>query len=374
MSDMPHASALDLRALAVSFGASAAAGGLRDIALTVAAGERVAIVGPSGAGKTTLLRAIAGLAPITSGALLVDGTDVTALPPERRRCAYLHQSPVLFPHLDVFENVAFPLRVRQVPREAVRVRVHALLASLQLDGLERRSTDALSGGQRHRVALARALAADPRVLLLDEPLAALDPTLRDEVREMLGALPRVDSPAFLLVTHDFDDAALLADRVLVLLDGAIAQDATPAELFARPASLSVARFLGVANRLPAVIRGGNVRSPLGDSLATAFANGAGLSATSPETAAVRPCTIVAAADALRLTTDGPGVPGLVTSLRVRPTRTTVLVELQPVGDATSGTVVVECAVERQQHPTVGDQVHVSLYVSRALLYAEREPA
>ena len=233
--------------LAVGFGDGR---GLVDVSLTVAAAERLAIVGPSGAGKTTLLRAIAGLAPAYAGTIRVGRHDVTALRPERRGVVYLHQAPVLFAHLDVAENVAFPLRVRGMRGPAVDARVRVSLEAMQLGGFERRATRSLSGGQRHRVALARAIAGRPAALLLDEPLSALDPTLRDDVRNAIVAAQAEYAPAMMLVTHDLDDAGLIADRIAVLLDGRIAQVASPATLFSRPVSLAVARFLGLYNELP----------------------------------------------------------------------------------------------------------------------------
>jgi putative spermidine/putrescine transport system ATP-binding protein len=248
VSGLPLASApgLALSDLMVPFGAQA---GLASISMQVARGERVVVLGPSGAGKSTLLRAVAGLAPVTRGRIEVNGRDVGALPAERRDAVYLHQTPVLFPHLSVGENVAFPLRVRGQARDAVRRRVAEALAAVQLPGLEHRRPASLSGGQRHRVALARAIAARPAVLLLDEPLSALDPSLRDDVRDAIARAHAESGAAMLLVTHDLEDAGLLGDRVAVLLDGRVAQLDSPAALFARPATLAVARFLGLFQEL-----------------------------------------------------------------------------------------------------------------------------
>ena len=245
--------ALLLDRVSVPFGAGA---GLMDISFSVARGQRLAIVGPSGVGKTTLLRAIAGLSPATTGRIVVNGRDVTALRAEQRDVVYLHQAPVLFEHLTVGENVAFPLRIRRVADSDVHTRVAAALAAVRLDGLDRRAPHALSGGQRHRVALARAIAARPAVLLLDEPLSALDPSLRDEVRAAIVAAQVESGAAIVFVTHDFDDAGVLADEVAVLLGGTIAQRATPETLFAHPASLGVAQLLGVYQTLPGRVRSG----------------------------------------------------------------------------------------------------------------------
>jgi ABC-type sulfate/molybdate transport systems ATPase subunit len=217
------------------------------VSLNVAAGEVMALLGPSGAGKTTLLRAIAGLIPATGG-VRVAGTDRGAAAPEARDIVYLHQSPRLFPHLDVAGNVAFPMRLRRAPDAVVRDRVRALLDLVQLGPLAGRRIEGLSGGERQRVALARALAADPQVLLLDEPFAALDPSLRAEVRAALEAVLRSARLATMLVTHDLEEAGWLAHRAGVLLDGALVQVDTPMHLFAAPANLAIAAFLEIPNR------------------------------------------------------------------------------------------------------------------------------
>lgn len=226
--------ALSVRDLGVPFGAGP---GLRAVTFDVAAGERFVVLGASGAGKTSLLRAIAGLQPVTTGAVDVQGHAV-----------YLHQTPVLFPHLTVYENVAFPLRVRHLTD--IDHRVRAALAAVQMTGFAPRFPKTLSGGQAHRVALARAVVARPAVLLLDEPLSSLDPVLRGELRQTMLDLQSEWDGALVIVTHDLDDATALADRVAVLLDRQIVQIAAPADLIARPASLAVARFLGHFNEMP----------------------------------------------------------------------------------------------------------------------------
>ncbi len=259
--------------------------GLRALSMQVRAGERMAVLGPSGVGKSSLLRAIAGLHPVISGRVLLDGRDITALAPEHRGIVYLQQTPALFPHMSVLDNVAFPLEVRGVSRAESRAQAQALLRRVQLEAFGSRRPTSLSGGQRHRVALARALAAKPRVLLLDEPFAALDPMLRAEVRDDVFALlseisVSADSggandaaqapPAVLLVTHDIDEAVALTHRVVVLLGDRVAQDDRSVAVLERPASLAVARFLGVPN----LVRG--VRDTNGvvtSSLGTLMSNG-----------------------------------------------------------------------------------------------------
>lgn len=237
--------AVELQGAAVRFGTRE---GLRGVTMSIARGERVAMMGPSGSGKTSLLRAIAGLDHLAAGTLSVGGVNVTSAPPEQRRCVYLHQTPALFPHLSVLDNVAFPLVLRGTRRVEARERAMRLLSQLQIASLAQRDPARLSGGERQRTALARALAAEPAVLLLDEPFAALDPSLRAEVREhVLATLAAPGGPAVIVVTHDVDEAAQMGTRLVVLLDGTIAQDDVVDTALQRPATLKVARLLGVPN-------------------------------------------------------------------------------------------------------------------------------
>ncbi len=240
--------AMNLEGGVVPFGARA---GLHDVTVSLTRGERLALMGPSGSGKTSLLRAIAGLDRFAAGTLTVDGVQVTSAPPEHRRCVYLHQSPALFPHLSVLDNVAFPLVLRGRRRAEARDEAMALLKQLQLSSLAQRSPSRLSGGERQRTALARALAAEPALLLLDEPFAALDPSLRAEVRDhVLATLAAPGGPAVIVVTHDVDEAAQMGTRLVVLLDGTVAQDAPMDTALQRPVSLGIARLLGVPNVVP----------------------------------------------------------------------------------------------------------------------------
>lgn len=232
--------------------------GLQDITLRIAKGERVVMVGPSGAGKTSLLRAIAGLTDITRGRIYIGGRDVTALPPEQRGAVYMHQTPLLFPHLNIFENVAFPLRVRGVRAAEIRDRVNEALEKVQLKTFATRAPKTLSGGQQHRVALARAVVGRPALLLLDEPFSSLDPSLRDDVRDALVALQDAFQLSVLLVTHDIDEASRLADRIAVMKDGGILQTGTPADVFEAPRTIAIAAALGRQVVLPATLVNGEV--------------------------------------------------------------------------------------------------------------------
>jgi ABC-type sugar transport system ATPase subunit len=341
-------SALRLSGLRVPFGHVP---GLHPISLDVEAGERVAIVGASGAGKTTLLRAVAGLVPVIAGRVEIGGRDVTGSPPERRDAVYLNQTPVLFPHLDVFENVAFPLRVRGRTSAEVRDRVDEVLSAVGMSDLARRAPTRLSGGQRHRVALARAIAARPSVLLLDEPLSALDPSLREEVREVILRVQAAERPALLLVTHDIDEAGVMADRIGVLIDRRIAQLDRPADLFARPASLDVARFLGFPNRVAGTVRAdGLFECPLG-----------AVERWDPPTAPPGPAVGVFQPEAARI--GSQGAPGRVLEVRHRLRTTTVVVEV-------AGSRIE--AVVRGRRPAPGDEVRVSLNPARVIVFPAEE--
>ncbi|MGM0669988.1 MAG: ABC transporter ATP-binding protein, partial [Gemmatimonadota bacterium] len=189
--------ALEARSLEVPFGGKP---GLSGVSFEVARGERFALVGASGAGKTSLLRALSGSGPVVGGSVLVEGKDVAGLSPGERGMVLLSQRPLLFPHLSVFENVAFPLRVRKASRAGLEERVEEALAAVRMEGFGARRPQSLSGGQAHRIALARAVVARPPILLLDEPLASLDPSLREDVRQAILAVQREYRPALVLVT------------------------------------------------------------------------------------------------------------------------------------------------------------------------------
>jgi ABC-type Fe3+/spermidine/putrescine transport system ATPase subunit len=218
-------------------------GGISDFSCAIAEGECFALLGPSGCGKTTTLRLIAGLETPDSGRIYFGDEDVTALAPEKRNAAMVFQSYALFPHLNVFENVAFGLRARKMAKGDIAPRVAEALSYVQLDGMERRDVAELSGGQQQRVALARALAVHPRILLMDEPLSNLDADLRHSTRAQLAALQRRLNITMIYVTHDQEEALQLADRIAVLKDGRCHQVGTPRDVLHRPATEFVAAFL-----------------------------------------------------------------------------------------------------------------------------------
>ena len=217
------------------------------ITLQVASGERLALLGPSGSGKSTVLRVIAGLQQPSAGRVLLDGVDVTQVPPHRRGVGLVFQDAALFPHRDVAGNVGFGPRVGGLPGPERDARVAEALELVGLSGTERRDVTTLSGGEAQRIALARALAPRPQVLLLDEPLGALDGPLRQRLQEDLRALFERLSLTVVHVTHDVGEAFALGDRVGVLREGRLAQVAAPDELWSHPADEGVARFLGMRN-------------------------------------------------------------------------------------------------------------------------------
>jgi spermidine/putrescine transport system ATP-binding protein len=226
---------------------------VRDVTLDVRPGEFLTLLGPSGCGKTTLLRLVAGFDAPDAGRVVLSGQDVTALPPYRRPVNTVFQHYALFPHLTVAGNVAFGLEMSRRPAGEVRARVARALEMVRLDDLGIRTIDKLSGGQKQRVAVARALVLEPDVLLLDEPLGALDLKLRQEMQVEVKALHERLGTTFLFVTHDQEEALVMSDRIGVMNAGRIEQVATPQELYERPRTRFVADFLGVRNLLEATV-------------------------------------------------------------------------------------------------------------------------
>jgi putative spermidine/putrescine transport system ATP-binding protein len=235
---------LSIDAVSVSYGTTPV---LDRVSLDVQRGEMVALLGASGCGKTTLLRSIAGFVMPQSGRIVVDGRDITHLPPEARHTAMMFQAYALWPHMDVAANISYGLRMRGEAKTRIAERVAQMLKLLQLDGYERRSVGSLSGGQRQRVAMGRALAVDPLLLLLDEPMSNLDYKVRLDLRHELRALQKRVGITAIYVTHDREEALTLADRIAVIDGGRVLQYGTPQEVFHRPASPFVAGFMGADN-------------------------------------------------------------------------------------------------------------------------------
>jgi len=218
--------------------------------LAVAPGEFVSLLGPSGSGKTTLLNICAGFESPSAGSLMLDGTDITSLSPRQRNIGMVFQNYALFPHLSVFENVAYGLRVRGAAEPDIARRVEAVLASVRLDAFGPRRIASLSGGQQQRVALARAIVIEPDILLMDEPLGALDKQLRKEVQIEIRRMHLAQPRTTLYVTHDQEEALVMSDRIAVMRTGRIVQIGTAQDLYARPVDTFVARFLGESNLIP----------------------------------------------------------------------------------------------------------------------------
>ncbi|GGV11305.1 Fe(3+) ions import ATP-binding protein FbpC [Streptomyces filipinensis] len=326
---------LSLDAATVRFGGRAV---LDAVGLDVAEHEVVCVLGPSGSGKSTLLRAVAGLQPLSGGRVLLDGRDQAGVPAHRRGIGLMFQDHQLFPQRDVGANVAFGLRMHGVARSERDAEVGQLLELVGLPGAGRRAVASLSGGEQQRVALARALAPRPRLLMLDEPLGQLDRSLRErlvvELRELFGRL----GTTVLAVTHDQGEAFALADRVVVMRDGRIAQSGTPLEVWQRPADAFVARFLGFDNVVPATVAGTAADSPWGK-------------LPVPEGSAQGARTLLVRPAGVRLVAADAGLPCTVAARTFKGTHVTV--RLRP-GDGPR----LEAACALRDAPEVGDGVGV----------------
>jgi len=228
---------------------------LNDLTLDIARGEFVTFLGPSGCGKSTTLRILGGFERPTIGRVILDDEDVTLQPPEKRHVNMVFQDYALFPHMTVRQNISFGLELKGMKKADINLRQDEIMSFLELDGYGDRYPGQLSGGQRQRVALARALAPDPALLLLDEPLAALDAKLRGQVQQELKAIQRRTHKTFFFVTHDQEEALTMSDRIVVMNNGRVEQDGTPEELYFHPATRFVAEFIGETNLLTCEMRG-----------------------------------------------------------------------------------------------------------------------
>jgi ABC-type Fe3+/spermidine/putrescine transport system ATPase subunit len=238
-----------------------------DLSIAVAPGEFFTILGPSGSGKSTTLSMIAGFETPDAGRLLLGGQVMTHAPPRDRGLGMVFQNYAIFPHLNVFENVAFPLRTRRVPGADIRLRVSEALATVQLTGFEKRDARQLSGGQQQRVALARAIVSRPGIVLMDEPLGALDKNLRYHMQTEISDIQRRLGMTVIFVTHDQEEAMNLSDRIAIMATGRVVQAGAPRDVYEQPASAFVAKFLGESNLLPGEAAGSVLRRPDGTALA-----------------------------------------------------------------------------------------------------------
>ena len=310
MSGQAFQHALEVDGVSKLYGAVAA---LDDVSLDIRAGEFLTLLGPSGSGKTTLLMAIAGFVEPSAGTIRLDGQPILHLPPERRNFGMVFQGYALFPHLSVAKNVAFPLEVRGRDRASVDLEVKRALDLVQLGALADRLPRQLSGGQQQRVALARALVFNPHLLLLDEPLSALDRKLRVEVQLELKNLHRQVGRTFIYVTHDQDEALSMSDRIAIMRHGRIVQQGSPKELYDRPRTRFVADFLGRSNFLRA-----RVEARAGDELSLSCGTARLVQSAPPDgTAVAAGEEILLALRPENISLRGPGAPALVNQVTAR---------------------------------------------------------
>jgi spermidine/putrescine transport system ATP-binding protein len=332
---------------------------VRELSLDVAPGEFFTLLGPSGCGKTTTLRMVAGFEQPDGGGVLLDGVDMQGVPAFKRPTNTVFQSYALFPHLSVEDNVAFGLRRRKVPKDEIKRRVHEELERVGLAAEARRRPRQLSGGQQQRVALARALVNLPTVLLLDEPLGALDLKLRKQLQVELKRIQREVGITFIYVTHDQEEALTMSDRIAVMNRGVIEQVDVPEAVYERPRTTFVAGFIGVSNLMPGKVMSANGRAEVRlDSGVTVRAPTEGMSAGETCHAVVRPEKLqIARADEAG-NGDRPHVQGVVESSLYLGTSTQFVVRLP---DGVAMTVLVPNADEqqRQRLPGAGDDVRLS---------------
>jgi len=282
---------VELRGITLGYGAFVA---VRDIDLRVGKGSFLTLLGPSGCGKTTILRSIAGLVTPTAGEIFIAGRRIDNVPIYKRNIGLVFQNYALFPHKSVYDNIAFGLKYRNVPKPEIARKVKAALDTVRLPGVEAKLPSQLSGGQQQRIALARAIVIEPDVLLLDEPLSALDANLREEMRTELKLIQREVGITTIFVTHDQEEALALSDRIVVMNHGLIEQNDTPERVYRKPASRFVATFLGQSNLIEGTIREAS------DGIATvALADGRSIAAIAPKSASTGgPVSVVVRAQRL----------------------------------------------------------------------------
>jgi putative spermidine/putrescine transport system ATP-binding protein len=340
---------LSFQGIRKTFGPTVA---LENLHLDVRDGELIALLGPSGCGKTTALRIAAGFEFADTGAVQVGGTDISRTPAHKRNMGMVFQSYSLFPNLTVASNIDFGLRTRKIDKTERHRRVSEALELVQLTGMANRYPHQLSGGQQQRVALARALAVEPQVLLLDEPLSALDAkvrlTLRDEIRRIQTEL----GITTLFVTHDQEEALGISDRIGVMSNGRLEQLGTPTEVYRNPANAFVARFVGSMNEIPATVAGPGAVQVNGHTVAT----------TTTDQSAGTAVTLLVRPEDLALASDAAGLPGTVTATTFQGATTVVTVRL----DVLDSLVAVSTAGSHDANRAAGDRVGVHIDGTRAL--------
>jgi len=338
-----------------------------DVSFTIREGEFFTMLGPSGCGKTTTLRMIAGFEEPTQGRILLQGRDVTFVPPSRRNVNMVFQAYALFPHMTVWDNIAFGLQIKKVSRDETRSRVEEAIRTVRLEGFEKRKPGQLSGGQQQRVALARALVNRPAALLLDEPLGALDLKLRKELQLELKHLQTQTQTTFVYVTHDQEEALTMSDRIAVMKDGVVEQIAEPRELYERPATPFVAGFIGVSNLIAVRIdrrEGGVVVMDLGGGERIVANDSSGASELE---VTVRPEKIKLAAGDVAAST-ASSVSGVVTDVVYLGSMTQLMVELR-----TGEHLVVHRLNDEGADPTVGERVVLHWAADHSYVIGGRAP-
>ncbi len=368
ITDLGRHAAADVRLVALrkQFGEVAAVDGLD---LEIRAGEFFSLLGPSGCGKTTTLRMIGGFELPTAGRIELGGVDITRDPPEQRPVNMVFQSYALFPHLSVFENVAFGLRRRKVPQPEITLRVGDALDLVRLAGFDKRKPDQLSGGQQQRVALARALVNRPRVLLLDEPLGALDLKLRRQLQVELKRVQLEVGITFIYVTHDQEEALALSDRIAIMDRGRVEQLGTPEELYDAPRTLFVAGFIGTSNLLP-----GAVESVDGVTALVRLETGEAVLAAAGASAAGDAVDVAIRPEAIRLDAAGgpdgapPSPANGTTTLDAEVLQSAYLgVSINHQVRTTTGVTLAVVVPRSHERPGIGDAVRVSWHATDAMV-------
>ena len=334
---------------------------LHDINLSINSGEFVSLLGPSGCGKTTLLRIISGFEEATTGSVQIHGVDVTNTPPHLRNTNIVFQRGALFPHMNVAENIGYSLKLRKLSKAQIAVRVEEMLVLVKLEGLASRGPNELSGGQVQRVALARALASEPSVLLLDEPLSALDLKLRQHMQLELRTIQRELGATFIYVTHDQTEALVMSDRIAVMNEGRIVQVGSPREIYANPASEFASDFIGETNLfhgIVAQIDDGSVHIKLGSGQML-VGRGVNLSIGQPVTLSVRPESIRVTASA-SLDASSSRISGRIQDVIFLGSRTRLQID---IGEST--VVLADLGDEESIDLNIGSSVELSWQIHQA---------
>lgn len=325
---------------------------LEPIDLAIREGEFVSLLGPSGCGKTTLLKLTAGLLQPDAGKIRFGNKDITRMPPEARRFSMVFQEPLLFPHMTIGDNVSFGLKMQKVAKKERQFEATRMLEVVGLAGYESRFPEELSGGQQQRAALARALVAKPRVLLMDEPFSALDPGLREEMRELLSGIQRELGVTVLFVTHDREEAFEMSDRIGIMSDGRLLQVGTPTELYEQPASTKVASFLGLKNIIKGNIKAGHFASEDGG---IEFHTGKTV-IDGTQFLILRPEVVLPVTSSRKPPNDSVHLKGKVTKLKFK--------QGSYIAQILAGNQQLECLLSREEAEKLEPEKIIELYVNQ----------